>query len=251
MIQNLVIGNWKMNGSFAANEQLLDALLPALAGLETVGIALCPPFPYLSQADWRLKDSGIALGAQNLNEHEAGAHTGEVSAAMLKDLGCRYVLVGHSERRSLYGETDADTAAKFSAARAAGVVPVLCVGETLAERERDETTAVVYRQLDAIRSRLGARAFAGSVVAYEPVWAIGTGLSATPEQAQVVHAAIRQYLCECDTITGPDIALLYGGSVKADNAAALLAQPDINGALVGGAALDADAFAAICRAANG
>ncbi|MFC6668939.1 triose-phosphate isomerase [Marinobacterium aestuariivivens] len=251
MRKTLVIGNWKMNGSLAANETLLDALLPAVKGLGGVEIALCPPFPYLSQAGWHLKDSGIALGAQTVNEHDSGAYTGEVSAAMLKELGCRYVLVGHSERRSLYRETDADSAAKFAAAKDAGLVPVLCVGETLAERQAGETEGVVARQVQAVIDALGIAALTDSIIAYEPVWAIGTGETASPEQAQAVHAFIRRLLAEQSEAVAASTPLLYGGSVKADNAATLFAQPDVDGGLVGGAALDADAFALIYQAAAG
>jgi triosephosphate isomerase len=249
MKQPLVIGNWKMNGSLSANEVLLDQLLPALAGIGDVKMVLCPPFPYLSQADARLRGTRIELGAQSLNAHESGAHTGEVSATMLMDLNCRYVLIGHSERRSLYGETDADTAQKFAAAKAAGLIPVLCVGETLSQRQNGTTEAVVARQLLAVIDALGIETLRGTVIAYEPVWAIGTGETATPEQAQAVHAFIRRSLAEQSARIADQVPLLYGGSVKADNAAALLAQPDINGALVGGASLDAAAFAAICQAA--
>ncbi len=249
MRQSLVIGNWKMHGSLSANAVLLDQLLPALAGLNGVQIALCPPFPYLSQTDARLRASQIALGAQSLNAHASGAHTGEVSALMLKDLNCRYVLIGHSERRSLYGETDADTAQKFAAAKAAGLVPVLCIGETLSERQSGSTEAVVARQLQAVIDALGIDTLQDSVIAYEPVWAIGTGETATPEQAQAVHAFIRRLLAEQSATIADLLPLLYGGSVKADNAAQLFAQPDVDGGLVGGASLDATGFAKICQAA--
>ncbi|ANG63582.1 triose-phosphate isomerase [Marinobacterium aestuarii] len=249
MMQSLVIGNWKMNGSLSANEVLLDQLLPALIDLKGVQIVLCPPFPYISQADSRLLGSQILLGAQNLNAQESGAHTGEVSARMLKDLNCRYVLIGHSERRSLYGETDTDTAQKLIAAKLAGLIPVLCVGESLQERQSGSTETVVARQLQAVIDSLGIETLKGCVIAYEPVWAIGTGETATPEQAQAVHGFIRRLLARQSAAIAERLPLLYGGSVKADNAAALLAQADINGALVGGASLDAAAFAAICQAA--
>jgi triosephosphate isomerase len=247
--QAIVIGNWKMNGSLSANEALLEALLPSLEGLEDVEVAVCPPLPYLAQVKRHLKDHGIALGAQTLNEHEAGGHTGEVSAAMLKDLGCHYVLIGHSERRSLYGESDTAITAKYEAAKAAGLVPVLCVGETLDERQRGETETVVARQLQAVIDALGIDVLHGCAIAYEPVWAIGTGETATPDQAQAVHAFIRALLAEQSTAIAAGLPLLYGGSVKADNAAALFAQPDVDGGLVGGASLDANSFVQICRAA--
>ncbi|QPL47547.1 triose-phosphate isomerase [Halomonas sp. A40-4] len=250
MIQPIVIGNWKMNGNLLANETLLEALLSSLEKLEDVQVAVCPPLPYLAQVAQHLKDNPVALGAQTLNEHEAGAHTGEVSAAMLKDLGCQYVLVGHSERRSLYGESDIAVTAKFAAAQAAGLAPVLCVGETLAERNCGDTEAVVARQLQAVVDTLGIEALSGGVIAYEPVWAIGTGETATPDQAQAVHAFIREWLARHSAPLAARLPLLYGGSVKADNAAALFAQPDIDGGLIGGASLSPNSFANICRAAE-
>ncbi|MFC6672710.1 triose-phosphate isomerase [Marinobacterium aestuariivivens] len=247
----IIMGNWKMNGSLTANAALLDALLPVVEGLGSIEIVICPPFPYLSQAGSRLRRNGIALGAQTLSEYGAGAYTGEVSAAMLKDLGCRYVLVGHSERRSLNGERDSDIAQQLAAAKAEGLVPVLCVGESLEERQGGETRAVVGRQIEAVIDALGIDSMLGSVVAYEPVWAIGTGETASPEQAQEVHAYIRGLVARRSAVIAERLPLLYGGSVKADNAAALFAQPDIDGGLVGGASLDAAAFCRICRAAAG
>jgi triosephosphate isomerase len=237
MRRRLVAGNWKMHGSRAANAALLDALVAVVQGVECT---VCVPFPYLAQAAERLRGTQISWGAQNLSQHAAGAHTGEVSAAMLAEFGCRYVLVGHSERRQLYGETDARVAAKFAAARAAGITPILCVGETLAERDAGRTEAVVARQLDAV---LGEAAFDEAVLAYEPVWAIGTGRTATPAQAQAVHAFLRQR-------TGAAVRILYGGSVKPDNAAAIFAMPDVDGGLIGGAALVAKDFLAICTMAQ-
>jgi triosephosphate isomerase len=204
----LVAGNWKMHGSRAANAALLDALL---AGLPQVECVVCVPYPYLAQAAERLRGTPLAWGAQNLSEHAAGAHTGEVAASMLAEFGCRYVLVGHSERRQLYGETDAQVAAKFAAAKAAGLRPILCVGETLAERDAGRTEEVVARQVDAVLAR---SAFGDAVLAYEPVWAIGTGRTATPAQAQAVHAFLRRRV-------GQAVRILYGGSVKPDNAAAI------------------------------
>ncbi|MDX9706221.1 MAG: triose-phosphate isomerase [Azospira sp.] len=250
MRQKLVVGNWKMHGCSADNGRLLSALVAGLPMLGDVAAAVCVPFPYLAQAQNLLAATPLAWGAQNLSGHAQGAHTGEVSAAMLADFGCRYVIVGHSERRTLYGETDAQVVAKFSAAKAAGIVPVLCVGETLAQRESGETLAVVAAQLDAVLDALGAAALADAVVAYEPVWAIGTGLTATPAQAQAVHAAIRARVAACDAGVAEGLRVLYGGSVKAQNAGEIFAQADIDGGLVGGASLVAEEFLAICQAAN-
>ena len=231
----LVAGNWKMHGSRAANRALLDAILKGLpkGGAQC---AVCPPFPYLAEVAEQLRGSAVALGAQNVSEHAQGAFTGEVSAAMLKELGCRHVIVGHSERRQIYGETDAQVAAKFAAVRGAGLTPILCVGETLAEREAGRTEEVVARQL-------GAVAFKEGVLAYEPVWAIGTGKNATPGEAQAVHAFLRKKL-------PPETAILYGGSVKAQNAAQIFAMPDVDGGLIGGASLVAEDFLVILRAAG-
>jgi triosephosphate isomerase (TIM) len=206
---------------------------------------VCPPFPYLAQAAERLAGSRVRWGAQNLSEHGSGAYTGEVSAAMLAEFGCRYAIVGHSERRALYGETDAQVAEKFAAARSAGLVPILCVGESLPEREAGRTEEVVARQLDAVLDASGAAQFAQAVLAYEPVWAIGTGRTATPEQAQQVHAVLRERLRRAGAA---EVPVLYGGSVKAANAGALFAMPDVDGGLVGGASLDAKEFLAIAAA---
>jgi len=235
----LVAGNWKMHGTLAANRALLDALVPGVAALHGVECVVCAPFPYLSQAAERLRGSPLAWGAQNVSEHAQGAYTGEVSAAMLKDFGCRYVIVGHSERRQQYRETDEQVAAKFAAARAQGLTPILCVGETLEERDAGRTEEVVGRQLAAV---LGRQAFSAAVLAYEPVWAIGTGRTATPEQAQAVHAFLRGKVLF-------ETPILYGGSVKPQNAAAIFAMPDVDGGLIGGAALVAADFLAIARAA--
>jgi len=235
MRERLVAGNWKMHGSRESNVALLDAIVGA-----GVGCAVCVPFPYLAQAADRLRGTRVAWGAQTLSEHARGAYTGEVSAAMLGEFGCRYVLVGHSERRQLFGESDVQVAAKFAAARGAGITPILCVGETLAEREAGRTRDVVARQLDVV---LSAGEFGDAVLAYEPVWAIGTGRTATPEQAQEVHAFLRGRV-------GAQTRILYGGSVKADNAAAIFAMRDVDGGLIGGASLVAADFIAICRAAE-
>jgi triosephosphate isomerase len=236
----LVAGNWKMNGSRAANRALLDAVLRELGARGAAEVAVCPPFPYLAEVAERLAGSSVALGAQNVSEHAQGAYTGEVSAAMLKELGCRYAIVGHSERRHIYCESDAQVAAKFAAAQAAGLTPILCVGETLAEREAGRTDEVVARQLQAV---LEKRPFESAVLAYEPVWAIGTGRNATPEQAQAVHAFLREKV-------SADTRILYGGSVKAQNAAAIFAMPDVDGGLIGGASLVANEFIEIVRAAK-
>jgi len=247
MRKRLVAGNWKMHGSLAANEALLSALLRGAEG--AAACAVCVPYPYLDQAAKRLKGSKIALGAQNVSEHAAGAYTGEVSAAMLAEFGCRYVLVGHSERRQLYGETDAQVAAKFAAAQAAGLVPIFCIGETLAEREGGNTESTVARQLDAVIAKAGVAALGRAVLAYEPVWAIGTGKTATPEQAQAVHAFLRARVAAADAAVAQGLVILYGGSVKGANAAALFTQPDVDGGLIGGASLVAEDFLAIATAA--
>ena len=228
----LVAGNWKMHGSRASIAALLDELVKA----NPPGCVVCPPFPFLAQVAERLRGSRIAWGAQNASEHAQGAYTGEVAAAMLAELGCRYVIVGHSERRHLYGETDAQVAAKFKAVCAAGLTPILCVGETLEERDAGRTEAVVARQLGAVQFETG-------VVAYEPVWAIGTGRNATPEQAQQVHAFLRGKV-------SPETAIIYGGSVKPQNAAAIFAMPDVDGGLIGGASLVAKDFLDIVKAAT-
>jgi len=234
----LVAGNWKMHGSRASNQALLDALLAEIGVPAGAECAVCPPFPYLQQVSERLRGTPIAWGAQNVSEHAQGAYTGEVSAAMLREFGCRYVIVGHSERRQVYGETDAQVAAKFAAARGAGLTPILCVGETLQEREAGRTEEVVARQLDEV---LKKTSFEDAVLAYEPVWAIGTGRSASPEQAQEVHAFLRKRVSNATRI-------LYGGSVKAQSAAAIFAMPDVDGGLIGGASLAATEFLAIVKA---
>jgi len=251
MRRKLVAGNWKMHGRLAENQTLLTQVL---AGVNALGerapeVAVCVPFPYLAQARSVLNGSRISWGAQTVSEHVEGAYTGEVAAGMLQDFGCRYVLVGHSERRALYGESDAAVAARFVAAQAAGLVPVLCVGESLAEREAGITQAVVARQLKAVLDVAGVAALARAVVAYEPVWAIGTGKTATPEQAQEVHAQIRAQIAAASAEVAAGLRILYGGSVKPGNAAELFAKPDIDGGLIGGAALLAADFLGICQAA--
>lgn len=241
----LVAGNWKMHGSKAMVADLLGAILARADQRSDVDLAVFPPFPYLPLVQELARDSSVSWGGQTLNPEPKGAHTGEVSASMLVDFGCRYVLVGHSERRSLYDESDQDVAIRFSAAQSAGLTPVLCVGETLEQRESGETEAVVAGQIDAVLGSGGIGLFRDAVIAYEPVWAIGTGKTATPAQAQAVHAFIRDKLAaQDDTISG-QLRILYGGSVNSSNAADLFAREDIDGGLVGGASLDAESFLAI------
>jgi triosephosphate isomerase len=239
----LVVGNWKMNGSLQQNDSLLAALRAGWTERDGRKIAVCVPFPYLWQAQAALSGSALAWGAQNVNEHSDGAFTGEVAAGMIAEFGCTYAIVGHSERRTLFGESDATVAAKAAAVIDSGLIPVVCVGETQAERAAGNTDAVVMRQLDVVLSRLGER-IAKAVIAYEPVWAIGTGLNATPAEAQVVHKLLRKRL----GAAGKDVLLLYGGSVKAGNAGSLFAMPDIDGGLIGGASLKADEFLAVAAA---
>ena len=243
--KKLIVGNWKMHGSHSANAELLAGIVAARPF--TCDVAVCVPFPYLGETAVALTAHDIRWGAQDCSAHEQGAFTGEVSAAMLAEFGCRYALVGHSERRALHVESDQLVADKAKAALARGVTPIVCVGESLAQREAGETEAVVKRQLSAAIHTL-AHCAGEMVVAYEPVWAIGTGLTATPEQAQAVHALLRAQL-RAATSRASDMKILYGGSVKPDNAATLFAQPDIDGGLIGGASLKVADFVAICRAA--
>ena len=251
MRSKLVAGNWKMNGNLASNQALLKSLIPLLASVTHARCAVCAPYPYLAQTEHILHGSGIAWGAQDVCEYEHGAYTGGVSAGMVADFGCRYVIVGHSERRALFGDTDAVVAKKFAAVLKAGLTPILCVGETLAERESGVMESVIARQMDAVITLSGAAALSlgQAVMAYEPVWAIGTGKTASPEQAQAVHAFIRGRVAEHDMRVADGLPILYGGSVKASNAAQLFAMADIDGGLIGGAALVAEEFAAICKAA--
>lgn len=243
----LIAGNWKMNGSLASNAALLDGVRAGAAGLKAE-LAVCVPAPYLAQVQSALAGSGVNWGAQDLSVHDTGAYTGEVSAAMLGDFACRYVIVGHSERRSYHGETDELVAQKAVRALSAGLVPIVCVGETLAEREQGATDAVVIRQLKPVLEAVGAD-LAKIVVAYEPVWAIGTGKTATPDMAQQVHELIRATLAQADAAAAATVRILYGGSMKPDNAGELLAKPDIDGGLIGGASLKAVDFLAIAKAA--
>jgi len=245
MRKKLVVGNWKMHGSRAANAQLLAGLKEA--GPWNADVAVCVPFPYIAETALALTGTAIAYGSQDCSAHEQGAYTGEVSSAMLHDIGCRYAIVGHSERRAYHAESDQFVADKAKAALAHGVTPIVCVGETRAEREAGQTEAVVKRQLAAVIHTLG-HCCGEMVVAYEPVWAIGTGLTATPAEAQAVHAVLRAQL-HAATDRSAVMRILYGGSVKADNATELFGQPDIDGGLIGGASLKAADFAAICRAA--
>jgi len=245
--QPLVAANWKMNGTLLSMQPLVDTIKTGLAGSD-IEVAICAPYIYLPELSQRLQGSGVATGAQNVSEHEAGAYTGEISTTMLNDFNCHYVIVGHSERRSLYAESDALVADKFAQVQSAAMVPILCLGEQLAEREAGITEAVVARQLDAVIDKVGIAAFAQAVIAYEPVWAIGTGKTATKEQAQAVHAFIRQRLAQQDSTIAASIRILYGGSVNAANALELFSMTDVDGGLVGGASLKAEEFLTICQA---
>ena len=247
MRQILVAGNWKLNGSSAGNKTLVDGILAGLAEIKCE-VAICPPYPYLSEVSSSIGGSAVKLGAQNASEQESGAFTGEVSATMLKELGCEYVILGHSERRALYNESDQMVADKFAAAVAAGLKPMLCLGETLEERESGVTEEVVGRQLQAVLDKVGAAGMGDAVIAYEPVWAIGTGMTASSDQAQAVHEFIRQTLHKLDPGVAASTRILYGGSVKPDNAQELFACADIDGGLIGGAALSAESFLGICKA---
>jgi triosephosphate isomerase len=245
----LVAGNWKMNGSTAGNQELVAGIVAGVPESERVELLVCPPYPYLGAVAAATADSKVSVGAQSVSEHESGAFTGEVAPSMLVDCGCEYVIVGHSERRALYGETSADVASKFKAALAAGLKPILCVGETLEERQAEKTEAVVDEQLNAVLDVTGIAGFDTAVIAYEPVWAIGTGMTASPEQAQDVHRHIREALAAQDAGIAESTQILYGGSMKGENAAGLLAMPDIDGGLIGGASLKAADFLAIAEAA--
>lgn len=248
MRKTLVAGNWKMNGDADASRRLAEGVVAGLPAADRVEVLVCPPFPYLATVAECLHGSAVRLGAQNVSEYGNGAYTGETSAAMLTDAGCTYVIVGHSERRALLGETSMQVAAKFEAAQQGGLTPVLCVGETLEERAAGDTETVIDEQLGAVLERVGIQAFDDAVIAYEPVWAIGTGETATPEQAQEVHAHIRAALKAGDAALAERTQILYGGSVKGDNAAGLFAKPDIDGGLIGGASLKPADFLAIVEA---
>ena len=244
--RQLVVGNWKMNGSQRINAELLAKVVSGWQGKREAEVAVCPPFPYLQHTLELLAPSAIVLGAQSVSEHESGAYTGEVSARMLAEWQCRYVIVGHNERRRMQQESDIQVAQKFIAVQRERLIPILCVGESLEQREAGQALAVIHRQLNAVVELVGCDAFERAVVAYEPVWAVGTGKTATPEQAQEVHHFIRELLGD----VGQRVRILYGGSVKANNAAQLFAMADIDGALLGGASLDAEEFLSICRAAD-
>jgi len=247
----LVAGNWKMHGGIEQNRDLLNMIVAGTVGMQKVVCAVCVPYPYLFQVQSLLKNTHVSWGAQNISQHDKGAYTGEVSAAMLTDFCCNYVIVGHSERRTLYGEDSHMVSLKFKVAQDAGLVPILCVGETLEQREAGFTEKVVGEQLEAVIGLVGIDALARSVLAYEPIWAIGTGKTATPQQAQDVHVFIRNRVASHNVKVATELRILYGGSVKASNAAELFAMLDIDGGLIGGASLVADEFIPICLAAQG
>lgn len=248
MRRPLIVGNWKMNGTSASVAALLGDVLAGLGDCRAE-VGVCAPFVFIPQASQIIGDRPLSLGAQNVADHESGAYTGEVSAAMLKEFGCTLAIVGHSERRSLYGETDTLVAARYKQSIAGGVRPILCVGETLEQREQGRTLQVIDAQLEAVFSAAGVESLAHAVIAYEPVWAIGTGRTATSQQAQEVHQHIRSVIAKSSSDIAAKVQILYGGSVKADNARELFAMPDIDGGLIGGASLDAKSFLAICHAA--
>ncbi|ATC94028.1 triose-phosphate isomerase [Pseudoalteromonas tunicata] len=243
--KQMVAGNWKMNGSVELVNQIANAI--SAVELDKVDVVVFPPYPLLNNA----LQNELVVGAQSVSEHEAGAYTGEIDAQLLAELGCKYTLVGHSERRSIYGESDEVVASKFQRAQCQGLIPVLCVGESEQEREQNLTESVVSRQIDAVINKLGVVSLVKSVIAYEPVWAIGTGKTATPEQAQQVHKFIRDKIASLDDAVSQSLILLYGGSVNEKNSELLFAQPDIDGGLVGGASLNPDSFVNICKSAQG
>jgi len=245
----LIAGNWKMNGGSAGNAELVAEIIAGASASDRVRLLVCPPFPYLAAVAAQLAGSKVLLGSQTVSEHSNGAFTGEISTSMLKDVGCDYVIVGHSERRALYGETSDAVAAKFKAVIESGLAPILCVGETLEEREAGSTEAVIDEQMGAVLDAVGIDGFGTAIVAYEPVWAIGTGMTASPEQAQDVHRHIRSGMEAQNEDVAAATLILYGGSVKSDNAAGLFSMPDIDGGLIGGASLKADDFLAIANAA--
>lgn len=250
MRQPLVAGNWKMNGSPESVAELLDGIKAGIAEVKTAAVAVCPPAVFIPAVRDALNGTLVGWGGQDLSVHDAGAYTGEIAGPMLSAFGCKYVIIGHSERRTYHGETDALVAEKFEAALKHGLIPLFCIGETLEERENGVTEAVVARQVDAVIERCGVDALGKGVIAYEPVWAIGTGKTASPEQAQDVHAFIRGRVAASSQTVADKIQILYGGSMNPGNAAELLAQPDIDGGLIGGASLKPADFLAICTAAN-
>ena len=249
MRRKLVVGNWKMNGSRTSNAVLLSEIVAGLAASGAAS-AVCVPAPYLAQCQAQLAGTALAWGAQDVSAHAGGAYTGEISTAMLQDFGCSYVVIGHSERRAYHGESDAQVAAKTVAALAAGITPIVCIGETLAQREAGQTDAVVAQQLGAVLAAISADDVAKLVLAYEPVWAIGTGKTATPQMAQDVHQVLRSQLAAKNAVAAAGVQILYGGSMKPENAKELMAMPDIDGGLIGGAALKAADFLAIIHAAD-
>jgi triosephosphate isomerase len=244
--RQLIVGNWKMNGNQQSNAELLAKVVAGWQGEHSADVVVCPPNPYLIPTYESIANSTILLGAQNVSQHDMGAYTGEVSAQMLAELHCKFVIIGHNERRRLQGETDEQVAEKFIAAQRANLIPILCIGESLAQREQGQHLDVIGRQLEAVFSQVGRDVFVNAVVAYEPVWAVGTGKTATPQQAHEVHRFIREQLGNF----AESVRILYGGSVKASNAEQLFALPDIDGALLGGASLDAEEFLKICKAAE-
>lgn len=248
MRKPLVAGNWKMNGSTESVKTLLEGIKAGMGEIHNTEVAVCAPAIYIPQAQARLQGSAITWGGQDMSVHASGAYTGEIAASMLLDFGCKYAIVGHSERRTYHGESDELVADKVEAARKAGLVPIFCIGETLGEREQGITEQVVARQINAVIEKYGVEALGDSVIAYEPVWAIGTGKTATPEQAQEVHAFIRNLIAQKSAEVAEKILILYGGSMKPDNAVELMAKPDIDGGLIGGASLKASEFLAICKA---
>ncbi len=250
MRRPFVAGNWKMNGSRESAGALLDEVKAGMGEVNRAEVAVCTPFVYLADVQEQLQGTDVAWGGQDLSIHASGAYTGEVAGSMLADFGCRYVIAGHSERRTYHREDDALVAEKFEAALKAGLVPIFCVGETLGEREQGITEQVVARQVLAVIERGGVEMLGRGAIAYEPVWAIGTGKTATPEQAQEVHAFIRGLIAERNPEVAEKVRILYGGSMKPDNAAELMSNPDIDGGLIGGASLKAEDFLAICKAAN-
>lgn len=249
MRRPIVAGNWKMNGSRASVADLVANVLAGVDEVDNTEVVVCPPFILIPDVVQHLEGTAVKWGGQNLSEHDSGAFTGEIAADMLKDYGCDYCIVGHSERRSLYSETDQVVAKKFAKALECGLTPILCIGETLSQREKGATEAVLARQLEAVLDHCAIESFATAVLAYEPVWAIGTGKTATPDQAQEVHGFIRDKLSMIDKKIAQEIRIQYGGSVKADNAKDLFSQKDVDGGLIGGASLNAKDFLAICRAA--
>ncbi len=250
MRQPMVAGNWKLNGSSESNKLLIDGIKQGLGEVKKAQVVVCPPSVYLGQVNDLIDGTEILLGVQNVSEQVSGAYTGEISVSMLGDFSCKYAILGHSERRSLYAESDELVAKKFAAVKEAHLVPIFCVGELLEEREANQTEDVVARQIDAVIDLVGISAFKDVVIAYEPVWAIGTGKTATPQQAQDVHAFIRQRLATHDAEIAQQTRILYGGSVKPSNAKEIFNMPDIDGGLIGGASLKAEDFLAICTAAN-